>query len=67
MFDNYYEKVREYADWFVENEEGEKWDIDEIAFELRRCRDDGECFLSKMGDETFGEFTHDVIDVYLNR
>lgn len=65
--DNFYEKVVEYTDWFIENEDGQPWDIDDIAYEMRRCRDDGEWFLSQMSDELFDEFSHDVIEVYLNR
>lgn len=65
--DNYYEKVVEYADWFRDNEDGQPWDIDDIAYEMRRCRDDGEWYLSQMSDELFAEFSHDVIEVYLSR
>lgn len=66
MSDNYYEKVAEYAEWFYVNEDGAKWDIDEIAHELKRCRDDNERYLNTMSDEVFSGFVHDVIEVYIN-
>lgn len=61
------EKVRDYVNWFMENEDGQEWDISDIEYEMKRCRKDGEWFLEAMDEEAFTEFVHDVIELYVNR
>lgn len=63
----YWEKVRDYVNWFIENEDGQEWDISDIEYEMKRCREDGEWFLDSMDEDEFTEFVHDVIDLYINR
>lgn len=63
----YWEKIRDYVNWFIENEDGEQWDISDIEYEMKRCRADGEWFLYTMDDNIFSEFVHDVIQLYINQ